>query len=173
MEILNASRATELVYFDDPNDDPDTPCFEVPFDDESIEELLGKVGDAIDRAQSLDRKSRAAKTDEERAEVNQMMVRLQKRVISAFIGSEGYDALLEWMGRGTKIDPSKHIRQLGEVFASLLMLLGRKATSEQLRECGIYYARESKKTAEFLDAQRKGGRQQYRAVAGGKKKRSK
>lgn len=175
MAILNAARAYEDVYLEDPKENPDTPRFRVWLDDRSIEEMLGKVGDAIDRAQELSRKERAAKTDEDREEVVRMIARLQKRVISAVIGVDGYQTLLEWMGGGEAIDPTRHVRQLGEVFAALLELLGRRATSEQLRACGVYYSRESRKTAEFMDAQRRqAGRQSFKAVdGGGKKKRRK
>lgn len=169
MEILRLSRPYEDIYFEDPEDNPDTPRFRVTFDDDGIEEMLAKVADAIDRAQSIDRKLQAAQTDEERAELNQMMVHLEKRVIVAFIGIEGYDRLLEWMGDGEKIDPSKYTSMLGEVMASFLMLLGRKATNEQLRKCGLYYSQESAQTKAFLQAQRKGG---PKVIQGGKGKKS-
>ena len=172
MEILRMSRPYEDIYFEDPMDNPSTPRFRVYFDDRSIEEMLGKVANAIDRAQSLDRKAKAAGTPDERAEVTEMMVHLQKRVIVAFIGPDGYQKLLEWMGDGEAIDPAKHVSALGEVFAQLMMLLGRKATNEQLRSCGLYYSQESKKTAEFLRSQQT-GRAQFNAVQGGKKKHRK
>ena len=76
------------------------------------------------------------------------------------------------MGDGEAIDPAKHVSALGEVFAQLMMLLGRKATNEQLRACGLYYSQESKKTAEFLRSQQP-GRAQFNAVQGGKKKHRK
>lgn len=172
MEILRMSRPYEDIYFEDPMDNPQTPRFRVYFDDRSIEEMLGKVANAIDRAQSLDRKAKAASTPDERAEVTEMMVHLQKRVIVSFIGPDGYQKLLEWMGDGEVIDPAKHVSALGEVFAQLMMLLGRKATNEQLRACGLYYSQESKKTAEFLRSQQP-GRAQFNAVQGGKKKHRK
>lgn len=170
MEILKASRPYEDIYFDDPAENPDTPRYRVWFDDGSMEAMLGKVANAIDRAQSLSAKAAAAKTDEERAEVTKMMVHLQKRVIVAFIGQEGYQSLLEWMGGGEAIDPATFTGQLGEVFAQFLMLLGRRATNEQLRACGLYYSQESAKTKAFLQAQRKGT---AGAQRGGKKKRRK
>lgn len=156
MEILRLSRPYEDIYFEDPEENPGTPRFRVYFDDESIDELLGKVSNAIDRAQSIDRKLGAAESAEERAELADMMAHLEKRVIVAFIGAEGYDRLLEWMGDGEPIDPSMHTSMLGEVMASLLMMLGRKATNEQLRRCGLYYSQESAQTKAFLQAQRKG-----------------
>lgn len=170
MEILKASRPYEDIYFEDPAENPDTPHFRVWFDDESVEAMLGKVANAIDRAQSLSAKAAAAKTDEERAEVTKMMVHLQRRVIVAFIGQEGYQSLLEWMGGGEAIDPAKFTGQLGEVFAQFLMLLGRRATNEQLRACGLYYSQETAKTKAFLQAQRKAP---TGAQHGGKKKRRK
>lgn len=170
MEILRMSRPYEDIYFEDPMDNPQTPRFRVYFDDQSIEEMLGKVANAIDRAQSLDGKAKAASTPEERAEVTEMMVHLQKRVIVAFIGADGYQQLLEWMGDGEAIDPHRYVGALGEVFAQLMMLLGRKATNEQLRACGLYYSHESKKTAEFLRSQQP-NRSQFKAVQGGGKKK--
>ncbi len=172
MEILRMSRPYEDIYFDDPEDDPGTPRFRVYFDDDSVEEMLGKVSDAIDRAQSLGRKAKEADTPEERAEATETMVRLQKRVISAFIGTDGYQELLEWMGGGEAVDPAKHVVAMGEVFAQLMMLLGRKATSEQLRACGLYYSQEGRKTAEFLRSQQPGAKAKA-AHGGGKKKRRK
>lgn len=169
MEILRMSRPYEDVYFDDPADNPGTPRFRVYFDDESIEEMLGKVSNAIDRAHDLDRKAKGARTPEERAEVTGMMVHLQKRVIVAFIGADGYQKLLEWMGDGEAVDPAAHTSALGEVFAQLMMLLGRKATNEQLRACGLYYSQESRKTAEFLRNQGAGDRSE--AVRGAAKKK--
>lgn len=178
MEILRLQRPYEDIYFEDPEDNPDTPRFRVFFDDESIDALLAKVSNAIDRAQSLNRKLDQAQTDEQRAEITQMMVHLEKRVIVAFIGTDGYDRLLSWMGDGEPIDPAKHTSMLGEVMASFLMLLGRKATNENLRRCGLYYSQESAKTKAFLQEQRKQQPKQvgqFREVQGGKsgKKRRK
>ena len=79
---------------------------------------------------------------------------------------------------GEPVDPAKHTSALGEVMASFLMLLGRKATNEQLRRCGLYFSRESAQTKAFLQEQRKqqpkrGG--QFSEAQGGKsgKKRRK
>lgn len=155
MEILRLSRPYEDVYFEDPDESPGTPRFRVYFDDEGIEALLGKVASAIDRAQAITRKIDASEGAEERAELVRELARLEKRVIVAFIGAEGYDQLLAWMGDGEPIDPEKHTSMLGEVMASLLMLLGRKATNEQLRKCTAYYTQESAQTKAFLQVQRK------------------
>ena len=156
------------MYFDDPETNPDTPHFRIWFDDENIDALLRKVSNAIDRAQGLERKIINADNEEERAEVTQMMVHLQKRVIVSFIGSDGYQRLLEWMGGGNAIDPSKYIGALGEIFAQFMMLLGRKATNEQLRSCGLYYSEESAKTKAFLQSQRKNN---LKTVDGSNKKK--
>lgn len=166
MQLLRQSRPYEDVYFDDPKENPETPVFRVWFDDESIEELLGKVADAIDRASSLSRKLETAETEEDRAEITGMMVHLEKRVITAFIGAEGYDELLGWMGGGEQVDPARFTSMLGEVMASLLTMLGRKATNEQLRSCGLYFNQQTAKTKAFLQSQR--GAQ---GTAGGKRKR--
>ena len=166
MEVLRLARPYEDIYFDDPSTNPDTPHFRVWFDDESIETLLKKVANAIDRAQGLERKIKAATTDEERDEVTKMMVHLQKRVIVAFIGVDGYQSLLEWMGDGKAVDPSKHIGALGEIFAQFMMLLGKKATNEQLRECGLYYSQETAKTKAFLQSP-------HKVISGNKSKKRK
>lgn len=170
MEILRQSRPYEDIFFEDPDENPDTPHFRVWFDDESIEAMLGKVATAIDRASSLNRKLGEAQTPEQRAEITQTMVHLEKRVIVAFIGADGYDALLSWMGGGEAVDPARFTSMLGEVMGSFLTLLGRKATNEQLRRCGLYFSQESAMTKAFLQAQRKDG---LTAVQGGKKKRRK
>lgn len=73
------------------------------------------------------------------------------------------------MGDGEPIDPSKYTSMLGEVMASFLMLLGRKATNEQLRKCGLYYSQENAQTKAFLQAQRK---DQLKVTQGGKGKKS-
>ena len=163
MEILRDARPYEDIYLDDPEVDPDTPRFRVYFDDASIDAMLGKVATAIDRAQQITRRIEGAETEEERAEQVKAMVHLEKRVIAAFIGAEGYDQLLAWMGDGEPVDPARHTSMLGEVMASFLSLLGRKATNQQLRACGLLYAREGAKTKAFLQEQRK-------AKSGGKKK---
>lgn len=168
MEILRISRPFEDVYFEDPNDNPDTPRYRVYFDDGSIETMLSKVSDAIDRAQSIQWKLDKAENEEDRAELIEMMTHLEKRVIVAFIGIEGYDQLLKWMGDGEPIEPSKYTSMLGEVMASFLMMLGRKATNEQLRKCGLYYSQESAKTKAFLQAQRGN---QPKVIQGGKGKK--
>ena len=49
MELLKSIRAYEDVFFEDPEENPDTPRFRVWFDDKHIEEYLAKVGNAIDR----------------------------------------------------------------------------------------------------------------------------
>lgn len=163
MEILRDARPYEDIYLDDPEVDQDTPRFRVWFDDKSIEAMLGKVATAIDRAQQISRRIDGAETEQERAEQVKAMVHLEKRVITAFIGAEGYDRLLAWMGDGEPVDPAEYTSMLGEVMAQFLSLLGRKATNQQLRACGLLYAREGAKTKAFLQEQRK-------AKSGGKKK---
>lgn len=169
MEILRMSRPYEDVYFEDPADNPGTPRFRVWFDDGSVEALLAKVADAIDRAQSLNRAIDEAADPEQRAEAVKTMAKLEKRVIVAFIGVEGWDELLKWMGGGEAVDPEDCTIALGEVMAQLLTMLGRKATNEQLRRCGLYYSQESAKMKAFLQAQRRADGP--KVVKGGKGKR--
>lgn len=140
MELLKNIRAYEDVYFEDPEENPDTPRFRVWFDDKHIEEYLAKVGTAIDRAQANEQMAREADTPEKVAEANAAQTRLMKRTVSAFIGTEGWEELLAWMGGDEgPIVPEENIRILGEVFAAFLNMLARHATSEQLIACGLAY----------------------------------
>ena len=66
MELLKNIRAYEDVFFEDPEENPDTPRFRVWFDDKHIEEYLAKVGNAIDRAQANEQMAREADTPRRR-----------------------------------------------------------------------------------------------------------
>ena len=103
MELLKNIRAYEDVFFEDPEENPDTPRFRVWFDDKHIEEYLAKVGNAIDRAQANEQMAREADTPEKAAEANAAQARLMKRTISAFIG-ELSARLFQDRGK-THIDP--------------------------------------------------------------------
>ena len=70
MELLKNIRAYEDVFFEDPEENPDTPRFRVWFDDKHIEEYLAKVGNAIDRAQANEQMAREADTPEKAAEAS-------------------------------------------------------------------------------------------------------
>lgn len=111
-------------------------------DDKSIEDMIAKIGNAVDRAHILVEKEAEAETDEERREANDMIVRLQKRVITAIIGADGYRDVLTYIGDGEPCDPSENIRNIGEVFAALCVWLYERCTSKQLREMGVYFQRE-------------------------------
>ncbi len=106
MRISKVARAYEDVWLDDPAENPGTPHWRVPFDDESVEGYLAKVSSAIDRAQDNERRAEAATTPEERRAANEAQVRLIKRVVSAFIGTDGWDELLRWLGDGEPVDPA-------------------------------------------------------------------
>lgn len=156
MEILDLKRAYEDVCLADPMDDPETPHWRVDFSDAAIDGYLANVSDAIDRAQSLTRAMDAAEDEEGLASATQSLAKLEKRVIVTFIGTEGYEELLTWMGGGERIEPTEYTSQLGEVFAAFMSMLGRYATNEKLRDCGLLYAEQGKKTKAFLQAARKG-----------------
>lgn len=156
MEILDIKRAYEDVYLADPMDDPDTPHWRVDFSDAAIDGYLANVRDAIDRAQSLTRAMDAAEDAEGLASATQSLAKLEERVIATFIGTDGYEELLTWMGGGERIDPAGYTTQLGEVFAVFMGMLGRYVTNEKLRDCGIYYGEQGKRTKAFLQAARKG-----------------
>lgn len=149
-------RAYEDVFFEDPEENPDTPRFRVWFDDKHIEEYLAKVGNAIDRAQANEQMAREADTPEKAAEANAAQARLMKRTISAFIGTEGWEQLLAWMGGDEgPIAPEENIRILGEVFATFLNMLARHATSEQLMACGLAYSERADQVQALNRAQRR------------------
>lgn len=147
MELLKNIRAYEDVFFEDPEENPDTPRFRVWFDDKHIEEYLAKVGNAIDRAQANEQMAR---------EADAAQARLMKRTISAFIGTEGWEQLLAWMGGDEgPIAPEENIRILGEVFATFLNMLARHATSEQLMACGLAYSERADQVQALNRAQRR------------------
>ena len=148
MKLSKIARAYEDVWLDDPEENPDSPHWRVPFDDASIETYLAKVSSAIDRARDNERMAREAATDEERRAANEAQARLIKRTVAAFIGTEGWDEMLRWLGGGEAVDPADYIRVLGEVFAAFLDMLGRYCTSAQLRACGMRYEREADRARE-------------------------
>ena len=152
---LSLSRVYEDVFLEDPKENPDAPRWRVDFSDEAIEGYVAKVAAALDRTPDLERQMAAAKSDGERDEGARSLARLYKRVITAFIGPEGYDALLSWMGGGERITEERYTMQLGEVFAAFLTMLGRHASREQLLACGEYYSGLAPKVAA---ANRGGGR---------------
>lgn len=170
MAVLNVTRDYEDVYLQDPEDHPGAARYRVRFDDASIDSMLAKIGDALDRAQGLERRAAEASTDDERAEVARMTAHLQRRVIAAVIGPEGYDDVLRLVGDGEPANPETHVVQLGEVFAQLMDLVGRRASSEKLREYSLRAYREGERARKLADMR---GRQGTRAVSGGKKGRRK
>lgn len=116
----------------------------VKTDDRSLEQTLHLVGNAMDRASEFAKKADAAETEEEVAELNEIMVRLFKRTISAIIGPKGYQDVLTYIGDGQPCDPANNISNIGEVFASLCTWLYSKCTNKQLREAGVYFETESR-----------------------------
>jgi len=100
--------------------------------------------------------AREADTPEKAAEANAAQARLMKRTISAFIGTEGWEQLLAWMGGDEgPIAPEENIRILGEVFATFLNMLARHATSEQLMACGLAYSERADQVHALNRAQRR------------------
>lgn len=164
---LGLNRAYEDVYLEDPKENPDAPRWRVDFSDAAIEEYVAKVGAALERTPDLERQMANAEGEEERMEVARSLARLYKRVISTFIGVDGYDALLEWMGGGERIEPERYTVQLGEVFAAFLTMLGKHASNEQLRACGAYFSGIARTTKAV------GGAPAPKGPAGGGKRRRK
>ena len=99
---------------------------------------------------------KAAAQLEQAAEANAAQARLMKRTISTFIGTEGWEQLLAWMGGDEgPIAPEENIRILGEVFATFLNMLARHATSEQLMACGLAYSERADQVQALNRAQRR------------------
>lgn len=113
-------------------------------DDASMQRMISMVGNALDRAHSLTDKAEKADTDEARSEANADIARLQKRVISAIIGSDGYNDVLEYIGGGEPCDPMENIVNIGDVFGALCVWLYERCTAKQLREAGVYFERQRK-----------------------------
>lgn len=143
--ILKINRQIETIKVEDNGET--LYEWEVATDDKSIEQMLSKIGSSLDRAHTLVDKEAKAKNDEERAEANAMIVRLQKRVITSVIGSQGYLDVLEYIGgEYGPADPSENIRNIGDIFAALCVFVYERCTSKQLREVGVYFEREEKRT---------------------------
>lgn len=124
------------------------PLYEwtVSTDDDSLQKMLNRVQNAFLRAQDLEEKASSAKTPEEAREANEATVKLQRRAISAIIGEEGYNDILEYIGDGEPVDPYDHIITIGDVFGALCVWLYERCTAKQLREAGVYFERENERT---------------------------
>lgn len=115
-------------------------------DDDSLQKMLNRVQNAFLRAPDLEEKAANAKTPEEAREANEATVKLQRRAISAIIGEQGYNDILEYIGDGEPVDPYDHIITIGDVFGSLCMWLYERCTSKQLREAGLFMQAEQRRT---------------------------
>lgn len=135
--VLRINRQTEIINVQDGEET--LYSWEIPTDDESIDRMLGMVGSAIESAESLTDKQNSAKTDDEREKAEKDLVKLQKRVISAIIGSDGYNDVLTYIGDGKPCDPAKNIVNIGDVFGALCVWLYEHCTAKQLREAGVYF----------------------------------
>lgn len=120
----------------------------IPTDDASIDRMLSMVGNAMDRFASIQRTIDEAtdQGDPEKADkATDAMVRLERRVITAIVGEDGYEAILALMSDdGEQVDPAENIVNVGEVLAGLVTWLYEHCTSKQLREAGVYVQRQSK-----------------------------
>lgn len=137
---LRINRQTEIIKVED--DGEALYEWEVPTDDASVERMLGLVGSAIQSAATLTSAQDGAKTEEERDKATADLVKLQKRVISAIIGPDGYTDVLTYIGDGKPCDPKKNIVNIGDVFGALCVWLYERCTAKQLREAGVYFERE-------------------------------
>ena len=143
---LKINRQTETIKVDNP--DGTTACeWKIATDDASMEKRLRMVGDAMDRFAAIQAKIDKAGEDAEAAkEAKAAMARLMKRTVSAIIGADGWNDVLAYIGDGEPCDPEKNIANIGEVFAALVTWLYEHCTSKQLREVGVLFEREQKRT---------------------------
>lgn len=147
--ILNINREVEKIIIHGEEGQEDT-ILEVFTDDKSIEQTLHQVGSAMDRFAVLQSKLDKAQNEEAIKEQQDAMVRLFKRTISAIVGTDGWNKILEYIGDGKPADPANNILNLGEIFAALVTWLYERCTSKQLRNAGVKFEREMpkvKKTA--------------------------
>lgn len=147
--ILNINREVEKIIIPGEEGQENT-ILEVFTDDKSIEQTLHQVGNAMDRFAVLQSKLDKAQNEEAIKEQQDAMVRLFKRTISAIVGTDGWNKILEYIGDGKPADPANNILNLGEIFAVLVTWLYERCTSKQLRNAGIKFEREMpkvKKTA--------------------------
>lgn len=147
--ILNINREVEKIIIPGEEGQEDT-ILEVFTDDKSTEQTLHQVGNAMDRFAVLQSKLDKAQNEEAIKEQQDAMVRLFKRTISAIVGTDGWNKILEYIGDGKPADPANNILNLGEIFAALVTWLYERCTSKQLRNAGIKFEREMpkvKKTA--------------------------
>lgn len=142
---LQINKRQEIIGIEDENGEP---LYEwvVDTDDDSIQRMLNRVQNAFLRAPDLEEKARNAKTEEEAREANEATVKLQRRGISAIIGEQGYNDILEYIGDGEPVDPYDHIITIGDVFGTLCVWLYERCTSKQLREAGLYMQAEQRRT---------------------------
>lgn len=140
--ILKINRQQETIKVEDGGE----TLYEwtVQTDDDNLNRTLNMVGNAMIRAQEMTEMQSAAKTPEEIEKANGDLVKLQKRVISAIIGADGYQDVLCYIGDGEPCDPAKNIVNIGDVFGALCVWLYEHCTSKQLRDAGIYFDGEKK-----------------------------
>ena len=142
MNIIG-TRAVERVYLADPDEHPEAPSWEVRFGDADIERMKTVVGDAIERAQALtdERELRERLGDAEGArEVARETARFEKRVITAFIGADGYREALAWVA-GEDADAADYVTAMGDVMAALLLLFAERAGNGRLRQVSAAMSR--------------------------------
>lgn len=164
MNVIGAKRVSEKVYLADPAEHPDAPSWDIRFTDAEIDRIAAISSDAIDRAQSLTRKQAAYEesgSEEDLAACVEDVARLQARVIKAFVGQDGYEAILSWMGGGEPIDPLENVSALGDVMAGFLGFFADRFGNERLLEVGAQYRRKAERVS----------RKQAEAGVGGKGKR--
>lgn len=143
---LKINRQVETIKVDNP-DGSTAYEWRIATDDKNLVKMLHMVGNAMDRFATLQRKIDDEKLSaEERAEAENAMVKLMKRIVSAIIGEQGWADVLEYIGDGVPCDPAKNIINIGEVFAALVTWLYEHCTSKQLREAGVYFQAEQRRT---------------------------
>lgn len=131
--IIGATKVYEDIYLDDPKENPSTPHWRVSFDDKNCDRLLNVVSNAFLRIPELTKTAEGG-NEAESASATDEIVDLQRRVIVAFIGDDGYNEVLTFIGDDeAPADPRESIIALGNVFAAFMNLLDERASSRKLR----------------------------------------
>lgn len=137
--IIGARRKVERVYLADPKKYPDAPSWEVDFGDASINRIRSIIADAVKRVKWLsdEKSAKELQGDEDGArKLTEDMARLQKRVVQAFVGHDGYEQTLAWLGGGERVDPLDCVTQMGDIMAALMLMFAERAGNDRLVELG-------------------------------------
>lgn len=140
--VINLGRQVETITV--PDEDGTVACeWKVPTDDGSLDLMVSQVAAALE-AYANDGSVEEA-------------VHLQRRVITAVIGEDGYSDVLAYIGGGEPADPSVNVANIGDVFAGLLVWLYDHVGQQRLVEAASMFTRQSAKAAKVAKAARSAG----------------